>query len=230
MAAMALEFARVRTALRSQCATISRQLLNLSEQEFARPTRLRPWDVRHLAAHLYRDLERVPLALHEQGPVMPSADTDVVTYWDYDRTENAARTQARADLIVASYDTGAALARAFDGMQQRAVSMLDDMDPDVIVRTWAPVMRVDEFAATRVVEVAIHGLDLADALARSPETDDDALEITSDVLRRLLAEPLPPGLDWDVTTWIEKGSGRSPLTPVERAALGTLAAAFPLLA
>ncbi|HKF91532.1 MAG TPA: maleylpyruvate isomerase N-terminal domain-containing protein, partial [Acidimicrobiia bacterium] len=73
---MELEFGTVRKALRAQCEVISRLLLNLPEQEFARPTRLQPWDVHHLVAHLYRDLERVPLALQERGPAM-SADTDV---------------------------------------------------------------------------------------------------------------------------------------------------------
>ena len=229
MAAVELEFGMVRKALRAQCEVISRVLSNLPEQEFARPTRLQPWDVRHLVAHLYRDLERVPHALQERGPAM-RADTDVVTYWHYDRIENAARTQARADLIAGSYDSDAALARAFDTMQQRAVSLLDNADPDVVIRTWAPVMRVDDFAATRVVEVTIHGLDLGQALQRRLDTDDDALAITSDVLSGLLAAPLPPKLAWDRTTWIEKGSGRISLTPAERAALGGLADAFPLLA
>jgi uncharacterized protein (TIGR03083 family) len=169
---MELDFGMVRKALRAQCGTVSRLLLNLPEHEFARPTRLRPWDVLHLAAHLYRDLERVPFALQERQPAR-SADTDVVTYWHYDRIENAARTQARADLIVGNYGSGAALASAFDAMQQQAIFLVDNTNPDVVVRTWEPIMRVDDFAATRVVEVTIHGLDLACALELAPEMDDE---------------------------------------------------------
>ena len=78
--------------------------------------------------------------------------------------------------------------------------------------------------------VAVHGLDLANALERPLDMDDDAMTITSDVLFGLLAAPLPSQLTWDRTTWIEKGSGRSALTPGERTALGRVAKAFPLLA
>lgn len=226
---MKLDFGTVRKALRSQCGAISRLLGNLPEDDFARPTRLPPWDVLHLLAHLYRDLERVPLALQEPQPAT-SADTDAVTYWHYDRTENASRTQARADLIVQKYGSGAALVRAFDAVQRHASSLLDDTDPGIVVRTWEPVMRIDDFAATRIVEVTIHGLDLTDALGQRLEMDDDAMELTSAVLFELLAAPLPSELNWDRTTWIEKSSGRIPLTPAERIALGRQADVFPLLA
>jgi uncharacterized protein (TIGR03083 family) len=224
-----LDYVTVREALRAQCNAVSRLVLNLPEHEFARPTRLQPWDILHLVAHLYRDLERVPLALEQPQPaILP--DTDVVTYWRYNRVKNAVRTQARADVIVSDYATGAALARAFDTIQHQAVTLLDNTDPDLVIRTWEPIMRVDDFAATRVVEVAIHGLDLVHALERPPRAEDQAMSITSDVLSAILNVPLPPQLTWDRTTWIEKASGRVSLTPVERSALGDLADAFPLLA
>ncbi len=226
---MELDFGTVRKALCTQCGVISRMLLDLPDDEFARPTRLQPWDVLHLVAHLYRDMERVPLALEEPQPAI-APDTDAVTYWHYDRIENAARTQARANLVVGNYDSAAALTRAFDAIQQQAISLLDNTDPDLIIRTWEPIMRVDHFATTRVVEVTVHGLDLAHALERPLDMDNDAMTITSDVLFELLAARLPPQLTWDRTTWIEKGSGRSPLTPGERTALGRVAEAFPLLA
>jgi uncharacterized protein (TIGR03083 family) len=222
---MEFDFATVRRALRAQCGVVSRLLLDLPEREFARPTRLQPWDVVHLVAHLYRDFERVPLALQEPQPPR-SADTDAVTYWDYDRSENASRTRARADLIVGNYGSAAALARDFDAVQRQAVSLFDNTDPDVVVRTWEPTMRIDDFAATRIVEVTIH---LAHALKRPPDADDAAMAITSDVLFALLAAPLPSELTWDRTTWIEKASGRISLTPEEGTALGRLAEAFPLL-
>jgi uncharacterized protein (TIGR03083 family) len=226
---MRLDFGAVRAALHAQCDGISRTILDLPEYEFARATRLTPWDVLHLVAHLYRDLERIPLALQEPRPAI-TPDTDVVSYWRYDRVENAARTTARADLIVANYDSGAALARAFDAVQHQATSLLDKVDPGLVVRTWQPIMRVDDFAATRVVEVTIHGLDLAHSLERDPDMDEGAMALTSAVLSALLEVPLPPKLAWDRTTWIEKGSGRSSLTPGERTTLGRLASAFPLLA
>jgi hypothetical protein len=56
------------------------------------------------------------------------------------------------------------------------------------------------------------------------------MAITTEVLFGLLAVPLPPELTWDRTKWIEKASGRISLTPGERALLGQLAEAFPLLA
>jgi hypothetical protein len=60
--------------LARECELVSRALDGLSEGDFALPTRCTAWDVKELLAHLYRDIERLPVALAEPEP--PEADTD----------------------------------------------------------------------------------------------------------------------------------------------------------
>lgn len=227
---MEIDYSEVREIIRGQCEAVSRVLFGLTEPDFATPTRLAPWDIAHLTAHLYRDFERVPLALEAPRPEA-IADTDAaLAFWSYDRTDNAVRTQTSADLTVAQYPTGRALVGALDDIWRHAIALLDDADPRLVIRTWKPLMRLDDFAATRVVEIVIHGLDLTDALARSSIASPQAFAFVSDLLVRILGSPLPPQLEWDPTTWIEKASGRRPLTSAERSTLGPLAEAFPVLA
>jgi len=83
---------------------------------------------------------------------------------------------------------------------------------------------------TRVLEIAVHGLDLADALGRPPWITPGGAAITRAILEGLLGGAPPPGLEWDDVAFIEAGTGRRPLTGADRAVLGEAATAFPLLA
>ena len=78
-------------------------------------------------------------------------------------------------------------------------------------------MLLSEFLVTRVVEVAVHGLDLADALGREPWLTPQA----ADVLQELLLGPDGAAalerLGWDRLPFLRKATGRDPLTAEETA-------------
>ncbi|MEW2144044.1 maleylpyruvate isomerase N-terminal domain-containing protein, partial [Micromonospora vinacea] len=88
--------------------------------------------------------------------------------------------------------------------------------PDRVVRTrHGDAMRLGEFLRTRVVEVGVHGLDLAAALGRSPWLTPSAAVVVAELLTG--GRPAPAGLGWDRLTLICKTTGRAAVTAPERA-------------
>src|SRR5438093_12666994 len=82
--------------LSAECELVSAAVLGLAEADFSLPTRCTEWDVKELLAHLYRDLERLPVALALPDP--DEADHDFASYWrGYDdNAAIAARAKTRA--------------------------------------------------------------------------------------------------------------------------------------
>ena len=98
-----------------------------------------------------------------------------------------------------------------------------------MLRTRLTTIRLDEFVTTRVLEIGVHGLDLAAALGRPPWLTSGAASVVLSILAGLLGEDPSPALGWSDLTFIETGTGRRPLTDAERSVLGERAGAFPLL-
>jgi hypothetical protein len=153
-----------------------------------------------------------------------------VTYWRaYDPIADAPDIADRAKELAAAHPTGKDLATAWDRMWPRALDAARGADRSRVVVVWGPALTLDELLKTRVLEVTIHGADLADALDQEPWATQEGLGITNAILRELVGADLPNDLGWDEVTLMEKGSGRGELTPEERRILGSLADRFPLM-
>ncbi len=216
-------------ALREECELASQLVLGLSEEEFAKPTRLPEWNVKQLLAHMYSVINRINKGLDSDPP--PAADADAVSYWRmYDPVTDAPETADRAKEIAAGYGSGAELASAWDEMWRRAVGRAADTDPERVVATWGPAMALDELIRDRVLEMTVHRADLMDALGLPPDPSEGGLDVTQEILLGLLEADVTALPDWDGVEFIEKGTGRRPLSDDDRKALGDLADRFPLLA
>jgi hypothetical protein len=77
-----------------------------------------------------------------------------------------------------------------------------------------------------VTEAALHHLDLVEHLD-APGPSAGPLAVVRRTLDGLLGRPAPP--DWDDITWALVGTGRRPLAPHARTALGADADRLPLL-
>lgn len=96
---------------------------------------------------------------------------------------------------------------------RRIVQLCAQEPPTRLVRTrHGDAMLLTDFLTTRVVELAVHGLDLAAALNRPPWPTAPAAELLTALLRN--GAPVP-GLGWDQATFIAQATGRLPLTPAE---------------
>jgi uncharacterized protein (TIGR03083 family) len=201
----------------------------LDEAAFAGPTRLPLWNVKELFAHMWGDLDRIREYLAERAPA--EADTDAVSYWrSYDPAEDGPATADRAKAVAARFATGAQLVASFDEVREASIALALGTAPDRVVATWGPALRLDDYLETRILEMGVHGLDLAAATGSAPWLTPEAAAVIRRILVGLLGEEPAIVRRWSDRSFLEAGTGRRGLTYEEHAALGPLAHAFPLLA
>jgi uncharacterized protein (TIGR03083 family) len=215
--------------LAKECEVVAGVSLGLEEEAFALPTRCPPWDVKALLGHMFRDVDRI-LAYREE-PTAALPDTTSVSYWrSYDPVGDGPDIAARAIEVADGFASGAELAIAFDRRRGEAVRAALEMPPDRLFGAYGRTLVFNEYVRTRVLEIAVHGLDLAHALGRAPWVTPEAVVVVRTILSGLLESDPPSELGWDDVTFIETGTGRRPLTVPERTTLGERADRFPLLA
>ncbi len=215
--------------LSGECLALTEQLHRCDEADFGRPTRLPAWTVKDVVAHLSRGMDRIRWALSRLAPA--AADTDAVTYWRrYVSAVAAPAVAERAIAIAAGFPTGAALVDEFESTWRESTQLAVAAAPDRVVGTWGPTLRLDDYLATRLLEVSVHGLDLAAALDRPPWLTPGGAQVTRWILSELLGTEPPATQAMDDIEFIEVGTGRRRPTRAERLSLGPLADRFPLLA
>jgi uncharacterized protein (TIGR03083 family) len=213
--------------LAGECSRMSEALTDLAPADFAEPTRCPPWNVKELAAHVWNGIDRLPTYLALPAP--PTATADAVTYWRASGPgADAPSVAARSAEVAARFADGPELARSFDEHWRACVEAARAEEPSRLVRSRVADIRLDEFAATRVVETAVHGLDVAAAGCREPWITPAAAEVTVSILRALLGSD--PPARWDDVTFVEIGTGRRTPHDRELAELGSAASLLPLLA
>ncbi|MGN9812538.1 maleylpyruvate isomerase N-terminal domain-containing protein [Micromonospora sp. BQ11] len=205
----------VREAFRDECTRLGEVLAGLAAADLDRPTDCVPWTVRELLAHVRTGAGRLADML--AAPAPPHAEVDAAGYFgaakftpavDADRIDGGRR-EAR-------HGGPAALAADFDRTWRTTLDAVDHAPADRVVRTrHGDAMALTEFLRTRVVEVGVHGLDLAAALNRDPWLTPSAAAVVADLLTA--GRPVPSELGWDRLTLIRKTTGRAPLTGDERA-------------
>ena len=109
------------------------------------------------------------------------------------------------------------MAADFERAWLEARAAVQAAPPDRVVRTrHGDLMLLADFLRTRVVELAVHGLDLAIGLDRDPWLTPEAASVVADlVLPDGSATGLRQRLAWDHATLIAKVTGRQSLTPAE---------------
>ncbi len=235
----------VREAFRDECARLGEVLRTLDPADLDRPTDCPPWTVAELLAHVRTGAGRLADMLAAPAPAR--AQVDAAGYFgaakftpqvDAARIDAARADATRADAArrgAVQVETGRGVARHgdspglgadFDRAWQATLDAVEAHPPDRVVRTrHGDAMTVTEFLRTRVVEVGVHGLDLAAALDRDPWLTPAAGQVIADLLTG--GHALPPELGWDRSTLIAKATGRAPRSRAEQATLD--AAGFRLL-
>ncbi|WP_422770123.1 maleylpyruvate isomerase N-terminal domain-containing protein [Plantactinospora sp. WMMC1484] len=205
---------------RGEAARLAEVLAELTEPDFARPTPCPPWSVRDLVAHVDTGAGRVLGMLAEPAP--PRARVDAAGYFgptkfapeiDRARIDTARREGA-------GFGSGRKLAENFAATWRAAYDATCAAPPGRLVRTrHGDPMTLEDFLATRVVELGVHGLDLAAALDRPPWLTAPAAELVAGLLTRSAGpagDGLAADLHWDRLTLVAKATGRQPLTARER--------------
>jgi uncharacterized protein (TIGR03083 family) len=204
----------VLAAFAAETGRLATVVLDLAPEEFARPSPCPPWTVAGLLGHVATAVGRLPGMLADPAP--PRAEVSAAGYYRADERfspgTNEDRVATGTRRAGAAAD-GHALAVAFDADRRSIVELCRREPADRVVRTrHGDAMLLTDFLVTRVVEVGVHGLDLADGLGRPAWLTAPAAA----VLTGLFFGDDGPPVDADLLRGL---TGRRALTPEESTAL-----------
>jgi uncharacterized protein (TIGR03083 family) len=216
-------------ALAREVGNVGKALHDLDAEDWSKPTRCPPMDVKDLVAHMWRGAIRI-VEMLDTKPLDDQPQKDAVTYFQYDRAGEARAIVERAKAAADEFVTPKELVKAWDqGWPTALQRARSAMSEDPVLPTIFGTMHLSEYLKTRIIEVTIHHLDVDDALGHEPHPDARALELTCDVLRGLLGTDLRP-VGMEDLRFALVGTGRAALSNEEMAYLGPLSDKFPLLA
>jgi uncharacterized protein (TIGR03083 family) len=194
---------------------------SLTEADLARPSPCPPWTAGELLCHIVVAVQRIGQA----AAAVDSFNGGLVTAAGYYRPDqrfspevDATRIKT-AQVLSRALGSAASISAAFEAAWRSGHAILLAAHPDRIAATrHGDRMLLTDFAVTRVVEVAVHGIDLAAGLDRPPWLTPQA----ADVLEHLLvpgdtARQLQSALGCDRVGLIALLTGRRPMTDVQAA-------------
>jgi uncharacterized protein (TIGR03083 family) len=212
-------------AVRTESAALSAVVAGLTEADLARPSPCPPWSIAGLLGHIIVATSRVGQAI--TAGQEPGAAGPLITAAGYYRPDHRFSAPVNADRIdvaaslAARLDTVAAISAELATACQGCLALLEAAGPGQEVRTrHGDRMLLSDFAVTRVVELAVHGLDVAAGLGRRPWLTDDAAAVLEDLmLPGGAASALAARLGCDRAGLIARLTGRTPLSAADQAAL-----------
>ena len=209
----------IQEAFGAESARLSEVAVSLDDAAYARPTGCDPWTVAELVFHVATGMRRLPAMLAAPGPpgaaLIPAAG-----YYRPDQRFSAATNADRIESArrgAAGLAGAAARGRDVSEARQQAWAALRSAPPGRVVRTrHGDLMLLAEFLRTRVLELAVHGLDLAAALDREPWMTASGADVTADLLLpSAAAAALRAAAGWDQVALIAALTGRRPVSPAE---------------
>jgi uncharacterized protein (TIGR03083 family) len=219
----------VAAAVAAEAAALGAAMAGLTAADLDRATPCPPWTVAELTCHVIIGAGRIAQALH--GPDDPAAT--LITTVGYYRPDERFSAAVDADRIATAQKLARRLGSA-DAIHAEltracaaAVALLTQRPPDQTVRTrHGDRMLLTDFARTRVVELGLHGLDLAITLDRPPWLTAQAATVLEELLMPAgNAARLGAELGCDRATLIGLLTGRAVPAPAEAAILASAGAA-----
>jgi uncharacterized protein (TIGR03083 family) len=211
----------IRAAATAQAAVLAARVARLADADLALPTRLPPWTVRELVAHVTRTIGVVGAALAAPAPPVATVALD-----DYYSHAAVAADGVRDRTVEEARAAGDAR------WQERITTVVAEVtdalpDSDRLVTTRIGAVSLADFLVTRCVEGVVHGLDLARALGDDPEDwyEPAAAAVCAGLLARLgvahgvttdvRTEPVVVGragraATTSLTGYVEWATGRGP--------------------
>ncbi len=178
-------------AFRAECAAVDTTLARVPPDAWGRHA-LGSWNLAELVAHLIRCVTRVT-AYADQPVEAERPDVDRFTYYRYDAAAVAPGVAARA-VEEASRLRTEDLPRLFAEGWRAEADLVAELPADRLLATIQGAMRLDEYLATRVLEVTIHHLDVRAALDLPATPTPEAGALVSDLLEGMLDGPRPRNL------------------------------------
>lgn len=216
-------------AFRAEAEALTAAAATLTEADLVRPSPCPPWTIAALLCHVVIATGRVDqaVAAGQEGAAAqsPGPLVDARGYYRPDTRFSAAVNADRIDVaanLAVRLGTGPAIRDELAAACDRTLAAVESAPPDLEIRTrHGDRMLLAEFLVTRVVELGVHGLDLAGGLDREPWLTAPAAEVIEALL---LPEPrlgdwLRDRLGCDRAGTIARLTGRVPLSPAEQSVL-----------
>jgi uncharacterized protein (TIGR03083 family) len=196
--------------LREQWDLLRAWLEELPDPASAEPSTLPRWTIADLVAHLGRVMDSIS-ALRS---LTPGEDADPLSLAEY------LATYAEADpgyFDQIAHDLAASIADDpldhLDRMAEAAFSHIDelreDRPDDVVVLARRGAIRLPDFLMSRMIELVVHGYDLAPALPLPTPVDPTARTLVAEALMGVARERTGYALEVsDPTSWIATATGR----------------------
>lgn len=209
--------------LQAELAVVANGFEGLSAEQWRTATRLTPvglgkppWTVFELAGHLDISIGITGMLIAEAVSGEPEAQCDAVDFFVFPSTDVSSEFYEYAYTMVEGSSPEAlperlrtTFARTIEEARNNApstVGAFPGFEP-------YPLIRLDEFISSRIVEAVVHGIDLTDALDRAstatPAGIAHTVRIMDDLLARSRTGDRPADLH-DDTSWLRAASGRSP--------------------
>ncbi|WP_017579851.1 maleylpyruvate isomerase family mycothiol-dependent enzyme [Nocardiopsis valliformis] len=207
------------SSLESEIAALQGFLLGLSDSEVVLPTRCAPWDVAALSVHTVGSLNQVLVALDGSSPEISDGLVSAAKYYvpevRFSPEVNTARVDSAMERAARRSDAaepGRVLGETWRTLTERLAEQ--PAERTIVTRHGDPMLLTD-YLVTRVVELSLHGLDLADALGRQPWTTDAALDVVHEVLfgaadREAVEKVLPGVFGAGALSAVRVVTGRAP--------------------
>ena len=193
-------------------------LAGLAPQDWERPTMLQPpqaerppWTVLQLAAH-FDVFMGLTMGLVAE-PMVAQPVVDRASF--YISVSDRSKVSPVIYQYIVDHAQGHTPATIRDQVNEtfkQALEAIRTTPPDTIGPGFFGPMRLDEFVATRLVEVQVHGMDLTDALGLAPMPMPGVTTMAAEVLDEVLARRAVPGrpadLEADELGFLRAAAGR----------------------
>jgi uncharacterized protein (TIGR03083 family) len=189
-------------AFAQECAAVDETLAAIRAGAWNEPG-LGSWNLAQLVMHLVRGATRIMEYLPQ--PAGPEPEVDRIAYWQFDAEAAAPGVAQRAVEDAQDVDPDTLPGRFTVGWMASAAAARDH-GPAQLLPTFRGTMRVDEYTATRVVEIVVHHMDVRAALELPPASTPAAARMTMAILEGLLGEPRPRNMGR--TRFIQAATGR----------------------
>jgi uncharacterized protein (TIGR03083 family) len=223
--------AEVSAAFSAEAAAMTAALRATPPADLERATRCPPWTVKdefaHTAQAISRTLEMLALPAPTDLPV------DTARYFVADRRFEPAVDAARVDSAqqFAAARSSSELIAWFEQQWRAVAATVESVPGDRLVTTrHGDPMRLTDFQVTRVFELAVHGLDLADALGVPPWLTPGAAAVVDGLLLGLGGAQARQVLGTDSAGLIRYATGRTPMAGADRDQLDRLGISWLTLA
>lgn len=202
--------------LEAELDAVSAAFGGLSEEDWAKPTRLVPvdpdlpkWTVFELAGHFDIAIGLTRALIEGKQDAQPARDS--TSFFINARSETGPVVYSYAYTMVEGKtpaDMPGVLAETFS----KTISEAREVPAELVGPGFFAPMRVDEFVYSRILEAVVHGIDLAQAIGGPIFATPDGITATASILDDLLARRTrgtrPAALKDDLA-WILAASGRA---------------------